>query len=357
MKQLAENELPGKLVDALNELVRLLWIAGKKRDKHFDLKNYDERISPQQCLEWVSAEELEEVKRICDEQGGFLDRTDKQTYRYKARNSGDANFLDFKRWQKSKGLWNAGPVYAELKNLIDGPKQSGSFWYPNNGYMGWHTNENQMGGRLYCSYAAEEHKSFFRYQIPGTEEIVTSWDEKGWTFRYFEVGDTPETRFWHCVYSNTDRISIGIKSRFNNGVFEFHRLKGHHVMAGRWSLESLAHLEEPNYYMIRNKRLAPIIEKKEPVLVDFSEICHKGMDKEDPHELQRYDKCNPRFPGIIVEGMPNYKNRKYRMIDGKHRIRKLKNAGANQGLFYVLSFSEVQGLIEERKVKKSLVEA
>lgn len=84
---------------------------------------------------------------------------------------------------------------------------SGRIWYPKNGYMGWHTNQESQGYRLYCSYAQETHKSFFRFRDPTTGDIVTSWDEQGWSFRMFHI--TKDAPVWHCVYSETNRISLG----------------------------------------------------------------------------------------------------------------------------------------------------
>lgn len=85
---------------------------------------------------------------------------------------------------------------------------SNRIWYPSNGYMSWHTNSKAKGWRLYCSHAKEDNKSFFRYQDPKTGEIITSWDKKGWKFRIFSIN---EIDFWHCVYSETDRISLGYR--------------------------------------------------------------------------------------------------------------------------------------------------
>lgn len=84
--------------------------------------------------------------------------------------------------------------------------QSGRNWYPPNGYMGWHTNANVRGFRLYCSHARDSRQSYFRYFDPTTKEIKTSWDSKGWNFRFFRTDLEP---LWHCVYSETDRISFG----------------------------------------------------------------------------------------------------------------------------------------------------
>ena len=84
--------------------------------------------------------------------------------------------------------------------------QSGRNWYPRNGYMGWHTNANVQGFRLYCTHAPASRQSYFRYFDPTTQKIETSWDTAGWNFKCFRTDLEP---LWHCVYSETDRISFG----------------------------------------------------------------------------------------------------------------------------------------------------
>ena len=91
------------------------------------------------------------------------------------------------------------PVSAEV---------SGHFWYPPGGYMGWHTNLRKPGWRFYVNYAEEPGRSFFRYRDPQDGRIVTSTDER-WNFRLFLI--TPDAPFWHCVYSETNRFSLGYK--------------------------------------------------------------------------------------------------------------------------------------------------
>lgn len=87
----------------------------------------------------------------------------------------------------------------KFKNL------SGRFHYPPKGFMGWHTNSNQQGWRLYATFCKEDDKSFFRYRQDG--KVITEWEKKGWNFRGFEVSKTKP--YWHCVYSDTDRYSFG----------------------------------------------------------------------------------------------------------------------------------------------------
>ena len=84
---------------------------------------------------------------------------------------------------------------------------SGAFWYPPNGYMGWHSNADHDAYRLYATWSEKGLNSFFRYRDPVTGEVVTSWDKKGWTFRMFNC--TAEQKVWHCVYSGGSRISLG----------------------------------------------------------------------------------------------------------------------------------------------------
>ena len=85
---------------------------------------------------------------------------------------------------------------------------SGTFYYPNTGYMSWHTNHNHPTDRLYITYASEQEKSFFRYYKDG--KIVTDYDDKGITIRRFTATGT-KPYFWHCVGSQCDRVSIGFQ--------------------------------------------------------------------------------------------------------------------------------------------------
>lgn len=119
-----------------------------------------------------------------------------------------------------KDNWNAFKLKSEvlfsigLKELLEeefGGKRlrSGFFWYPLGGFCGWHTNNNCEGERIYLAWSAEDNKSFFRYQDPDTKEIITDWDKKGWQYRKFNVSKNKP--FWHCVGSQTNRISIGFR--------------------------------------------------------------------------------------------------------------------------------------------------
>ena len=85
---------------------------------------------------------------------------------------------------------------------------SGFYLYEQNQSMMWHTNSNEPGLRLYLTYVPESKKSFFRY-MDHTGEIITSYDNEGWSYRIFKP--SKENPLWHCVYSDTERYSIGFR--------------------------------------------------------------------------------------------------------------------------------------------------
>lgn len=89
-------------------------------------------------------------------------------------------------------------------------RPTGNFLYPKGGYMGWHTNGNMPGSRVYLAYSPEDNGSYFKYVDRSNNTIVTDWDYKGWTVRKFEVSQIPSKYLWHCVGApNAPRISFG----------------------------------------------------------------------------------------------------------------------------------------------------
>lgn len=116
--------------------------------------------------------------------------------------------------------WNREGYYYSIpftideglcQTLLDKPfiRQTGKFYYPPGGFMGWHTNSNDEGYRIYLTWCKESGKSFFRY-FDG--EIKTDWEQSGWNARLFEV--RKDKLYWHCVWSDTDRYSFGFRFAF-----------------------------------------------------------------------------------------------------------------------------------------------
>ena len=83
--------------------------------------------------------------------------------------------------------------------------------------------------------------------------------------------------------------------------------------------------------------------------VCLNDIGWKGLNTKDTDSLsQRYHKCDISFPGVIVEGAENPYLKKYRMIDGCHRIRKIiRETNRTHSDFFVLSNEEFLELLEE----------
>lgn len=88
---------------------------------------------------------------------------------------------------------------------------SGCFFYPVNGFMGWHTNHTRNDWRMYIVNSIKGD-SFFRYVQD--DRIVTELDPMGWSYRIFYVGDACNP-YWHCVYGGSGRYSIGFRLKKN----------------------------------------------------------------------------------------------------------------------------------------------
>jgi hypothetical protein len=91
---------------------------------------------------------------------------------------------------------------------------SGCFFYPENGFMGWHTNHTRNDWRIYIVKSIKGD-SFFRYVKDN--EIITEYDPIGWSYRIFYVGDETDP-YWHCVYGGSGRYSIGFRLQKNKLV-------------------------------------------------------------------------------------------------------------------------------------------
>jgi len=90
-------------------------------------------------------------------------------------------------------------------------------------------------------------------------------------------------------------------------------------------------------YVLHLERIKKYLKKESKKLVKFSEIGYKGKDMNPYLAEERYNACDIKFPGILTEGQNPYGCR-YRMIDGKHRIIKMKNMGMTESLFYIIDY-------------------
>lgn len=74
------------------------------------------------------------------------------------------------------------------------------------------------------------------------------------------------------------------------------------------------------------------IKKLTPVKLNFEEIAFRS---DVDVESSRYAKANLKYP-MMVSIMKNPLNKKYRLIDGRHRLYKLIENGSKEGYFYII---------------------
>lgn len=115
--------------------------------------------------------------------------------------SNDSYYIDFGSRTTSKFMHIMQQMYPDY-NIID----SGHYYYPKTGYMGWHTNSNKPCKRVYITYT--DGQSFFRYKKDN--DIITDYDDVGITVREFDIPELPE-QLWHCVGSYANRFSFGFR--------------------------------------------------------------------------------------------------------------------------------------------------
>ena len=61
-------------------------------------------------------------------------------------------------------------------------------------------------------------------------------------------------------------------------------------------------------------------------------ICCNGL---------RYLKCDIKYPCIVLNNAVNPHGKKYRLIDGKHRMAKMRKQGITSSEFYVLELNNL----------------
>lgn len=92
---------------------------------------------------------------------------------------------------------------------------------------------------------------------------------------------------------------------------------------------------------------------RKPSIISFDEVAGKPADWFGGNDFSgsRFRKADPKFPGIVVDGMPNPERKRYRLVDGRRRLHKLKCMGKSEGPFFVFEYSEIKPFIQEFKLK------
>ena len=96
-----------------------------------------------------------------------------------------------------------------------------------------------------------------------------------------------------------------------------------------------------------------LLTDKKIKIISHDRIAWKGMNLSrelfmKTVDQKRYSDCEITYPGIIAKNAPNPYNLKYRMIDGKHRIAKLRRMGIHRSLFYVLEFGKIEKYLKPK---------
>mgnify|MGYP001181228845 len=86
--------------------------------------------------------------------------------------------------------------------------------------------------------------------------------------------------------------------------------------------------------------------------LNHEDIAWKGMDL--PEEMVtneciccdglRYLECDIKYPCIVLNNAVNPHNKKYRLIDGKHRMAKMRQLDITSSKFYVLELNNLPNM-------------
>ena len=111
-------------------------------------------------------------------------------------------------------------------------------------------------------------------------------------------------------------------------------LSGKHDCIGFWRIN-----EEDSYIDLAEVR--PLLNSRSPVLIPHKDIAWWSMEKPKKKIDTRYYNCNIRIPGIVADGVKNPYNKRYRMVDGAHRMaRMLLETNIRESLYYVITEEE-----------------
>jgi hypothetical protein len=121
-----------------------------------------------------------------------------------------------------------------------------------------------------------------------------------------------------------------------------------HWFTGDWRIDD-------NHYYIDDRSIFNYVKinKIPPQLLSIDDIAFK---KPVDVNFYRFKRANISYP-IIVSEMVNPESKKYRLIDGRHRIHKILFSGETRALSYVLPAQFIYNnliQVEEQYVAKSI---
>lgn len=76
-----------------------------------------------------------------------------------------------------------------------------------------------------------------------------------------------------------------------------------------------------------------------------------GMSARPPKGNFRYKHCDISYPCIVARDAPNPYGKKFRLLDGAHRMSKMMDMGITKSNFYILEFAEIRQFYRPEKEK------
>lgn len=101
------------------------------------------------------------------------------------------------------------PLLQNVKELLGASEITNNIMYPKNSIMGWHTNSETPGQRIYINFS--KTPGIFRYKHPDTGEIIDDYDNELWTGRKFIID--PDRLLWHTIWAPEKRFAFGFNKK------------------------------------------------------------------------------------------------------------------------------------------------
>lgn len=116
-------------------------------------------------------------------------------------------------------------------------------------------------------------------------------------------------------------------------------MRAWHVVSGDWSLPGL----DPRVvYLLPVDALFEMVKDRQPVDLPLDEVCYR----EDVVSEERLHACSLDYPCIVAEGVANPDRRPYRLLDGNHRLHKMRREHRRSARFYVLKHDDFRHLVK-----------
>ena len=148
----------------------------------------------------------------------------------------------------------------------------------------------------------------------------------------------------HCVLFYSLNISIGEEESSNPLVNAVHAC----IMEPEEGFGRNWQIHDGKDQLVRLAPLWEYIREMEPEFIDHADISWKGELKPHLQKGERYDRADIRFPGIVVLGAPNPSKKKYRLIDGAHRMAKMKlETSLQKSQYYVIPLKLFLSMVED----------